>query len=562
MSDVKGGHMVAKALIAEGVSHVFTLASGEILPICDTLFDEGVKVINVRHEQAAGNMADGWGRVTRTPGVAIVAMGPGIVNSMPALAQASFAGSPVVTITGCVPLNMQDRDAFEDIDTCGYVAPYTKWARKCIDSKRLPEYVGKAFTAASSGKMGPVLLEAPKDILLGPFAGDSQMRITPSSYRPSGKIFGDPESVRKAIDILIEAKQPAIIAGSGVYWAGAEKELVELAEMISAPVACEYLALGCIPMDNDLFFGNAISNFWMRQADAFLVIGARLDNFLAYGVDPSFYPEDVKLIHVDIDSSIIGKNRSVDVGIVGDARAVLSQMIDIVKQKIKQKIEREGTANMRQGWLTMAEAFDEEAASEEVPLRPHRMMKEIRDLTSPESRYIIDGGDTTAWANLYLKANYPAQIISSQGPLGHLGAGLPIALAAKLAEPGRPVYLISGDGSFLFNVSELDTAVRHKIPIIAIVTNDTAWGLVYHSRLASGKSEEVAGRGTILSEGLRYDKLAEGFGAKGELVTEPNQIKPALDRALESELPYVIDARVSREYESMLTQILGSKVEF
>jgi acetolactate synthase-1/2/3 large subunit len=398
--------------------------------------------------------------------------------------------------------------------------------------------------------------------LVGPFEGDPEMKIAPSSFRPTGKIFGDPELVKKAIDILIEAEQPAIIAGSGVYWAGAEKELVELAEMLSAPVACEFLALGCIPMDNPLFFGNAVSNFWMRQADAFLVIGARLDNYLAYGVDPSFYPEDVKLIHVDIDPSIIGKNRPIDVGIVGDAHAVLSQMIDIVKQKVKQKIEREGTANMRQGWLTMAEAFDEEAASDEVPMRPHRMMKEIRELTSPDSRYILDGGDTTAWANLYLKANYPAQIISSQGPLGHLGAGLPIALSAKLAEPERPVYLISGDGSFLFNVSELDTAVRHNIPIVAIVTNDIAWGLVYHSRLASTKSKEIAGRGTILSEGLRYDKLAEGFGAKGELVTEPDQVKPALERANDSDLPYVIDARVSREYESMLTQILGSKVEF
>jgi len=558
MPQVDGGRIVAEALKAEQVTHVFSLPGGAILPIYDGLVEEDINIITMRHEQAAGNAADGWARVTRSPGVCIVPMGPGLVNLLPALVQAYYMGSPVVAIASCIPQKLADMDAFEDVNGTQLVAPFTKWARRCTSIHRVAEYVRKAFRWALSGRMAPVLLEIPKDILAASIEAEATAALPPHRYRPVGRMHGDPAMIKRAVEILAGAQCPIIIAGSGVYWSGACQELVKLAELFRAPVACEGLAVGCIPQEHPLSIGNAIANPFMRQADVLLVVGARLDEFLGFGRDPAFYAEDVKVIHIDISPPVIGRNRPVEVGIVGDARAVLQQMLDTAAALAIKRAEGEFAEQLRRSWLQLAEAFDRDALSSEVPIKPQRLMKEIRDFAGPDSLFVLDGGDTTAWGYLYLRANHPGQIIGSQGPLGHLGAGLPISIAAKLAHPEKQVILITGDGSFLFNASELDTAVRHKVPVVVVVANDGAWGLVYHTRLLKTRSEERASRGTLLSEGARYDKLAESLGARGELVTDPQEIKPALKRALESGQPSVIDVRISRKYITLLSQILTS----
>ncbi|MFX1562366.1 MAG: thiamine pyrophosphate-binding protein, partial [Promethearchaeota archaeon] len=322
------------------------------------------------------------------------------------------------------------------------------------------------------------------------------------------------------------------------------------------------LAVGCIPQDNPLSIGNAIANPLLKQADVLLVIGAKLDEFLGFGRDPSFYSEDAKLIHIDIVSSTIGKNRPAQVGIVGDARVILTQIIETTGTIARKRAAASFAKQTRATWLQLFEIFEKDGLSSEEPIKPQRLMKEIREFASPDSLFVLDGGDTSAWAYLYLRANYPGQIIGSQGPLQHLGAGLPISIAAKLARPKSPVFLITGDGSLLFNVSELDTAVRHQVPVIVVVNNDSAWGLVYHTRLLRTGSEEKAAQGTLLSESTRYDKLAQSLGASGELVTTPDEIKPALKRAMESGQPYVIDVRVSRKYMTVLSQIFSTKRDF
>jgi acetolactate synthase-1/2/3 large subunit len=292
-----------------------------------------------------------------------------------------------------------------------------------------------------------------------------------------------------------------------------------------------------------------------------LTIGARFDNFLGFGTDPASFAEDVKVVHVDIDSSVIGKNRPVEVGITGDAKAVLESMLDYAKSS---KIKRTDTAfsnQVKMGYQMMAEGFDEEADPVEVPIRPDRLMRELREFANPESLFVIDGGDTSAWAFLYLRAEYPGQIIGAQGPLGHLGAGLPISLAAKTAYPEKDVYLVCGDGTFFFNGVELETAVRQDIPVVIVVCNDLAWGLVYHTRKIKTGSEELARRGTIINEHVKLDKFAESLGAHGETVTKTEDIKPALQRALDSGKPAVVDVRVSREYESILSQLLAATPE-
>jgi acetolactate synthase-1/2/3 large subunit len=237
-------------------------------------------------------------------------------------------------------------------------------------------------------------------------------------------------------------------------------------------------------------------------------------------------------------------------------------MLETAKTIAKKRIAGSFAKQSRKAWLQLMEVLEKDTDSDEVPIKPQRLMKEIREFASPDSLFVLDGGDTTAWAYVYLRANYPGQIISSQGPLGHLGAGLPITLAAKLARPETPVYLISGDGSFLFNVSELDTAVRHEIPVVLVVNNDCAWGLVYHTRLLKTRSEEKASCGTLLNEHARLDLLAQGLGAKGELVTKPAEIQPALKRAVDSGAPYVLDVRVSRKYMTMLSQIFTTKRDY
>lgn len=556
------GKAVAEVLKAENVTHVFSLPGGEILPIYDALVAEGIEIITTRHEQAAGNAADGWARVTRTPGVCLVPMGPGIVNAVPALTQAYQMGSPIVAITSSIAHKQADMDAFEDLDLKALVSSVTKWTRRCVFPHRIGEYLQKAFSTALTGRMAPVLLDIPKDIISTPLEEETVKPLKPAQYRPMGKLLGDPVQVKRAVQLLAKAERPVIIAGSGVYWSQACKELVKLAEFFSIPVAAEYLGAGCFPQNHPLSIGNAIANPFTNQADVILVVGARLDEFLGFGRDPSFYAEDAKFIHVDIVPDVIGKNRPIEVGIVGDAGAVLSQMLGTAKKIAKKRAAGNFAKQSRAAWLQLMDVLEKDADSDEIPIKPQRLMKEIREFASPESLFVLDGGDTTAWAYVYLRANYPGQIIGSQGPLGHLGAGLPITIAAKLARPEKPVYLISGDGSFLFNISELDTAVRYDVPIVVIVNNDCAWGLVYHTRLLKTRSEEKASRGTLLNEHARLDKVAEGLGASGELVTKPSEIQPALKRAVDAGRPYVLDVRVSRKYMTLLSQIFTTKRDY
>ena len=426
---------------------------------------------------------------------------------------------------------------------------------------RIGEYVQKAFSAALTGRMAPVLLDIPKDIISAPAEEDFRL-LKPAQYRPTGKLLGDPGQIKRAVKLLAKSERPVIIAGSGVYWSQACKELVKFAEFFKIPVAAEYLGAGCFPQNHPLSIGNAIANPFTSQADVVLVVGARLDEFLGFGRDPSFYAEDAKFIHVDLVPEVIGKNRPVEVGIIGDAGAVLSQMLDAAKEITKKRTSGNFAKQSRATWEQLFDVLEKDADSDEIPIKPQRLMREIREFASPDSLFVLDGGDTTAWAYVYLRANYPGQIIGSQGPLGHLGAGLPITIAAKLARPEKPVFLISGDGSFLFNVSELDTAVRYNVPIVVIVNNDCAWGLVYHTRLLKTRSEERASCGTLLNEHARLDKLAEGLGASGELVTKPSEIQPALKRAVDAGRPYVLDVRVSRKYMTLLSQIFTTKRDY
>ena len=560
MGEISGGRLVAKALKAERVKYVFSLPGGHIAPIYEGLIEEGIEIVSMRHEQAAGNAADGWGRVTRTPGVCLVTAGPGIVNLVPALAQAYHANSPVIGITGRSAFVFSDKHAFQEVDSVALARPVTKWAKTCSIVYRIPEYIQDAFRAAISGKMGPVLLDFPLDTVCLSCDEFKAPILPPEKYRSPGRIYGDPILVKKAAEMLLNAEKPIILTGSGVYWSGASKELVELAEFLQIPVTYYELGMGCIPDEHPLCLGNAVVSLRFAKPDVMLAVGVCFDELLGFGVDETMYPKDLKVIHIDLEPSIVGKNRPVDLGIVGDPKAVLSQLLEAVRRILEKEgiKEREWTKKLMETKKTFFAAFEKAGDSSAKPIRPERLMKDIREFVTSDTIVILDGGDTSVWAYTYLKAQFSGQVIGSQGPLGHLGAGVPMGIAAKLAKPDKKVFVITGDGSFLFNGVELDTAVRYNIPFVTIIANDSHWGMVYHGNVIAWKSKEKSSVGTKLNEEVRYDKFAESLGGYGETVTDPEEIKPAIQRALKENVPAVIDVRIDPEAITILDQYFAS----
>jgi len=562
MGEISGGRLVAKALKAEGVKYVFSLPGGHIAPIYEGLIEEDIEIISTRHEQAAGNAADSWGRVTRTPGVCLVTAGPGIVNLIPALAQAYYANSPVIGITGRTAFVFSDKHAFQEVDSVALANPITKWAKTCSIVYRIPEYVQDAFRAATSGKMGPVLLDFPLDTTCLSCDESKVSIVPPEKYRATGKTYGDPILIKKAAEMLLNAEKPIILVGSGVYWSNASEELIKFTEFTQIPVVYYELGQGCIPDDHPLCVGNAIVGLRFAKPDVMLAIGVCFDELLGFGVDETMYPKDLKIIHVDIEPSIIGKNRPIDLGIIGDPKAVLSQLLEAVKQILEKEgvKERAWAKKLAETKKTFFSGFEKAGDSTAKPIRPERLMKEIREFVTPDTIVILDGGDTSVWAYTFLKAQFPGQIIGSQGPLGHLGAGIPMGIAAKLAKPEKKVFVITGDGSFLFNGAEIDTAVRYDIPFVVIIANDSYWGMVYHGNVLAWKSKEKSSIGTKLNEEVRYDKFAESLGGYGETVIDPEEIKPAIQRALKENVPAVIDVRIDTEAVTILDQYFASTV--
>lgn len=546
---MNGAELVAKAIVKEGVRSVFALPSGEILPLCEYLSEEGVNVVFARHEQAVGNMADGYARVTRIAGVAIVPTGPGLASLMPALAQAYYSGTPLVAIAGHSKFENIDRNAFEEIEGYRWVDRYVKWARMPVFPERLHEYVQDAFRHAMSGKFGPTLLEIPKDVLNADFEGDIALP-PPERYRFTGRVVCEPVYVQKAIELIRSAERPVMVVGSGVYWSGAEDEVRRLAELLSIPVAVNGMALGCLPTTHPLYIGPAPGNAILRNADLVIVIGTRMDEFLGFG---RIFAEDARIIQVDIDWHQIGKNRHVDLGVVSDAKAFLLALL-----------ERLDGLRRFDSWSSQVSSLAGEImASLSKPsgsgdgVKPQEMMRILSDIISRDDIVILDGGETTAWGMLLLKAERTGNVFNSQGELGHLGAGVPMGIGAKSANPDRRVFVVTGDGSFLFNGIEIDTAVRHDLPLTVIVANDSAWGMVCHTRYLSTGSKERACFGTILNEDVRYDRFAESLGAYGALVEKPGELREAVLEAISSGLPAVIDVRISRDELSPLAYMLA-----
>lgn len=530
MSQIDGGHLVAKALKNEGVEYIFSLSGAHIRTIYDGCVDEGIEIIDVRHEQAAAFAAEGWAKVTGRPGVCVATGGPGVPNTVTAVANAFRGSSPMIVIGGGDPVAEMEMGHPQQLSHIEYMQPITKWARRVLETRRIPEYLSIAFREAIGPKPGPVFLEVPRDVAEG--LVDEADVLFPTKYRTEARPQGDPVLVGEAAILLSTAQRPVVMAGSSVWWSQAAKELREFVESVGAPLFLNAMGRGSIPPEHPLLFSLA-RRFALSQADVVAVVGTPLDFRLGYGRPPTF-SEEAKVIQIDFEATDIGKNRPIEVGITGDVRAVLAQITQEIQGRPGQ--ESEWLRELRE-WESSIRKEDEPALnSNAIPIHPLRLCREIRDFLDWDATVIGDGGDIVSFAARAFNIYYPGHWLDP-GPMGCLGAGTGYAMAAKLARPQEQVLIVSGDGSFGLNGMEFDTMARHNIPVVCVISNDGAWGQEKHGHIAQ-YGRAVAAE---LRQGTRYDRMVESLGGHGEYVERPQDIRPALERAFASGKPACVN---------------------
>ena len=523
---VQGGRLVAQALKAEGVDTVFTLCGGHVMPIYEGCRLEGVRVLDVRHEQAAGHAAEAWGRVKRSCGVAVVTAGPGATGVVTAVANSASAQTPLVVVGGARPLVQAEQRALQELDQLSLFKPLTKWAAVCASAERIPEYVAAAFRHALAQPRGPVYLELPMDVLFEEAAPDRPPAPSRSGARP----FGDPREIMKAADLLMSAERPAVIAGGGVWWDGAWKQLRLFAENGGLPVFLQGSGRGALPPDHELVFQHA-RGAATAGADVLCVIGTPLDFRLGFGR----FPAETKLVHVHADATELGRNRAPDAAIVADCAAALGVLADAVKSP----------RHDREPWLRRlreAEAawWDEHRAQIESgasPIHHYRLGAELDKVLDPGTVVIGDGGDVVAAVSRVLRVHRPGHWLDP-GPFGCLGVGPPYALGVKAAQPEKRVVVVAGDGAFGLNGFEFETLTRFGLAAVFVIGNDAAWGEIRIPQVGIyGEEGQVA---TRLAP-TPYHRLTETFGGHGEHVERPEELAPALERALASGQPAIVD---------------------
>ncbi|OGO02171.1 MAG: acetolactate synthase large subunit [Chloroflexi bacterium RBG_13_52_14] len=551
MATISGAEALVRCLIEEKVRYVFGIPGDQCNPITDAIYrlgrKKGMRFITARHEQAAAHMADAWARVTGEPGVCLATVGPGVADLVPGVYTAWADSIPMVVLGAqnqtwrCYP----EHGSMQALDQVPLMAPITKWQAMVNDVRRMPHLVQLAIRTAVSGRPGPVYLDLPSNVLCDKLDTEACPVLPPERYRATTPPVADERLIQKAAAMLAKAKLPLIHTGGGVLRAGAWDEVAKLAEYLSAPVTTSIGGRGAIPEDHPLcLIPTSLGAIDAQsKADVVLLVGGRMGDTDFWG-RPPFWGEINKqrFIQIDIEPQNIGLNRPVDLALLGDARATLRALLKAVRKQTKPKKETPQLKEARQAQEAWLEGWKEGAYSKNVPIHPLRLMREVREFFPRNAICAIDGGNTAVWA-FYQNRIYEPRTFLWAADSGHLGAGVPYAVGAKLARPDLPVYCITGDGSFGFNAMEMETAAREKLPIVVIIANDNAWGmikggqkLVYQERYCGVDFTDV-----------RYDQLAQALGCYGERVTKPAQIRPALKRAVASGLPAVLDVVVDAE---------------
>jgi acetolactate synthase-1/2/3 large subunit len=527
------GELIALALKRAGASYLFTLNGGHIWPILTGATEHGIRIVDVRHEQSAAFAAEGWAKVTRECGVAAVTAGPGVTNSVTALAQAQSGDSPMLVLGGRAPVARWGMGSLQEMDHVAVVKTLTKQAVTLASPEDAFGCVLQLMRTALSRRTGPVFMDVPIDVFFG--AADlpeATEHLTPDPGPPP-----DPDRISATAKLLRDAKRPVVLAGAGVWWAHAEGELRELVENGQFPLLVNGMARGMLPPDHPLHFSRARSKA-LREADVVVVLGARLDFRLNFGQPPVF-GEATRILHVDVDrAEITGALRSSIAGLASGMRGPLAAGPDWLEALT----QAEAAGRARDKAVT---------ESDSSPVHPARLIAEVARFADPDAIIVGDGGDFVSFAGRLIERRQPGLWIDP-GPFGALGSGPAYAMAAKLAHPDRQVILLSGDGAFGFSAVEFDTLVRHRVPIVCVIGNNGIWALEKHpmqNMLGLSIAADLAPR-------TRYDKVVEALGGFGQLVDRPEEIRPALERAFQAGVPACINVICDPEAEYPRSSVL------
>ena len=553
---LNGGDLTVKILLKEGVSKIFGLVGGELLKIYDAIErwgrEQGIDTVMVRHEQAGGHMADAWARATGDIGVCLGTVGPGVTHLVPAVATANADSIPLLVIGAQIGRMFEDTGILQGgIDQIALMKPITKAQIQVEEPDEIPKALQKAIRFALSGRRGPVYIEFRETALVRNATEDANKKIlNPEKYRSFNRPSGGPEDIKLAVEILKNAEKPLIIAGGGVIASEASNELILLSETYVIPSGTTINGIGSIGSDKKTFLDSYLINASYRtaasEADVVLSFGCKWDYSIFYGTHP-LWNQDQKVIQIDIDPNEIGKNRPIEVGIIGDCKEVINQLLyemeeNLPKNKITEWTEwnnylQEIRHNQLNSNLKLLK-------SKKSPMKPERLVYELFDFIPEDAQIVLDGGDIVVFSYKFIN-HKPRSPRSTFFPIsmGHLGIGIPYSIAVKIAKPDKLVVCLTGDGSFLFNVQELETAVRLNLPIIVVIANNCAWGMIKSNQ----KKGFVKRYCDVDFPPINYSEIARGFGCYGEKIEKPEDIKQAIQRAIDSKKPAVIDVDIAFE---------------
>jgi thiamine pyrophosphate-dependent acetolactate synthase large subunit-like protein len=516
MAELTGSEIIAKCLKAEGVKDLFYIMGGPMLLTESKCIDEGIRMIDVRHEQAAAYAAQAYSRVTQKPGVCMAASGPAAINLTTGLANALIDCCPVVGFGGSSPLGQFGRQVFQEIDQVAIMKGCVKYADRIVNIKRIPQQINFAFQTAQLGKPGPVYLDWPGDLLYQKidegqvdwsYAGRPIVRPRP---------YAEPKAINALVDAINSAKAPIVCSGGGVIWSQAWNEMRQFVEKAGIPFYTTPQGRGVVPDDHPYSYLTMRSTAF-RDADLIIILGTRMNYVIGHAAPPRF-GANAKIARIEIDGEELGRSaRNVDIPILGDCKSVLEQLIDALPAK---------TADKFTGWRQ--KLADGEAAKRTGPggnyptdgdIHPLRLCEEVKNFAKRDAILCVDGQEILNYGRQSMPTYEPGHRLNS-GPFGTMGVGLPFAVGAKAGKPDKQVICVHGDGSFGMNAMELDTAVRHKLPILVVISLNGGW--------TADPERNKPGRDLGYT---RYDKMAEGLGCYGEYVEQPEEIRPALERA-------------------------------
>jgi len=533
-----GAKLLIEGLQREGVDTIFGYPGGVVLPIYDELYDSPLRHILVRHEQAAAHAADGYARASGRVGVCLATSGPGACNLVTGIATAYMDSIPIVAITGQVPTSLLGNDAFQESDITGITMPVTKHNYLVKKASDLPRIIQEAFYIAGTGRPGPVLIDIPKDVSTGTveYEPPRDETVILRGYQPTYK--GHQRQIDRAIELVTLAERPVIYAGGGVILSNASEELVRFAEQMTIPVTTTLMGLGAVPGDHPLnlgmlgMHGTEYANFAVTECDLLIAIGVRFDDRVTGKLD-TFAPH-ARIIHIDIDPAEIGKNKKVDVPIVGDVRNILGEMLH--------KLQKTGQYHT---WLEKIKVWKKKHPlryKDDGKLRPQYILQQLSALMEGEGIIVSEVGQNQMWTAQYYSFRKPRTWITSGG-LGTMGYGLPASMGVHYARPDQTVFDISGDGSFQMNIQELGTIAQYNIPVKVAILNNRFLGMVrqwqelfYDRRYSFTELPPVD-----------FVKIGQAYGIEGIRVESQDEVKSALQAAINTPGPFILDFRIERE---------------